>query len=397
MHRQTLLSGMRVLDLSRYLPGPYATLRLADMGADVVKVEEPKAGDPLRHLPPTGEKNGFLFQMINRNKRSLALDYRRPEGQELLRRLVVEADVVVESFRPGVMASWGLDAATLTQINPSLIYCSVTGYGQEGKMAQMAGHDLNYNALTGVLDGVGRLGEPPGIPSVQIADLAGGLAGSEQILAAWVHRLQTGEGTVLDISMVDVLYGWQAYALSLQQSGHPVSRGNHVLGGGVVGYNLYETADNQYMALGALEPKFWNRFADAVNRPEWKERGLTPIVADPDLYREVQALFRSRTREEWTRIGREADCCLTPVFSLSEAVDSRLAKDRRAVFSERKMPSTLLPNGGTLREEGPGPQVASAPRLGEHTEERLAEAGCSQEEIARLVREKVISGGVNPG
>ncbi|PTX54989.1 crotonobetainyl-CoA:carnitine CoA-transferase CaiB-like acyl-CoA transferase [Melghirimyces profundicolus] len=397
MQRQTLLKGMRVLDFSRYLPGPYATLRLGDMGADVVKVEDPEGGgDLLRHLQSPGSESGLLFRMLNRNKRSLAVRFRKPEGRELLHQLIEDIDVVVESYRPGVMARWGLDAETLRGINPRLIYCSITGYGQEGRMANLAGHDVNYIGLAGILDGVGRRDGPPALPSIQVADLAGGLAASEQILAAWIHRQNTGEGAFLDLSMMDVLYGWQAYALFLEQTGQAPSRGAHVLGGGVVGYNVYETGDGKYMALGALEPKFWDRFCEAVGRLEWKGRGLTPVSSDKSLYADIQALFRSKSREEWTRIGEEADCCLTPVLSVTEAIDSPLAVDRNGFITESQEGSSVsLPNGGTLKQ-GAVSDITPAPRLGEHTKMLLIEAGYSPEEIGRLQKNRVIEGGGSP-
>lgn len=399
MRRGDFLKGMRVLDFSRYLPGPYATMRLADMGADVIKVEDPHIGDPARHLPPLAEETGRLFLLLNRNKRSLAIDVKTEVGREIIHRMIPKVDVVVESYRPGVMARFGLGAKTLRSIHPGLIYCSLTGYGQRGAMSGQAGHDINYTAVTGLLDGIGLPGGSPAVPTVQLADLAGGMAASEQILAAWIRRLRTGEGAVLDVSMVDVLYSWQAFPLAVEQSGQPVTRGSHVLCGTMVAYNVYETRDGRYVALGALEPKFWNRFCDAVERPAWRDRGFTPPDDPSGLYREVAKLFRSKTMEEWMRIGEAVDCCLTPVLTLSEAVDSPLARERQSFFTldHPGEGPQVLPNSGALlaRGERAGNPVTPAPRRGEHSAEILLETGFGREEIGRWMEEGIVEGG-NP-
>ena len=398
--RQDFLKGMKVLDFSRYLPGPFATMRLADMGADVIKVEDPHIGDPARHLPPLAEETGRLFLLLNRNKRSLAIDVKTEAGREILHRLIPKVDVVVESFRPGVMARFGLDAETLRKIHPGLIYCSLTGYGQHGPMASRAGHDINYAAVTGLLDGIGTYGGPPSIPTVQVADLAGGMAAVEQILAAWVRRLRTGEGAVLDVSMTDVLHSWQVFPLALEQSGEKVTRGSHLLCGAMTAYHVYETADGRYVALGALEPKFWNRFCDAVGRPEWRDRGFSPPDDPSGLYREVAELFRSRNLEEWVCIGEEADCCLTPVLTLSEAVRSAQARERENFFALDHPTEgfQVMPNSGFLssRDKREGNPVTPAPRRGEHTVEILQEMGFRREEIDRFMEEGIVEGGKSP-
>ena len=243
-------------------------------------------------------------------------------------------------------------------------------------MASRAGHDINYAAVTGLLDGIGTYGGPPSIPAVQLADLAGGMAAVEQILAAWVRRLRTGEGAVLDVSMTDVLHSWQVFPLALEQSGEKVTRGSHLLCGAMTAYHVYETADGRYVALGALEPKFWNRFCDAVGRPEWRDRGFSPPDDPSGLYREVAELFRSRNLEEWVRIGEEADCCLTPVLTLSEAVRSAPGPGAGETFSRwiiRRRGFQVMPNSGFLsaRDKRTGNPVTPAPRRGEHTVEIL--------------------------
>lgn len=397
IRRGDFLKGMKVLDFSRYLPGPYATMRLADMGADVIKVEDPVIGDPARHLPPLAEETGRLFLLLNRNKRSLAIDVKTEAGREILHRMIPKVDVVVESYRPGVMARFGLDAETLRSIHPGLIYCSLTGYGQRGPMAAQAGHDINYAAMTGLLDGIGIPGGFPAIPTVQLADLAGGMAAVEQILAAWTRRLRTGEGALLDVSMTDVLHSWQVFPLAVEQSGHPVTRGSHVLCGAMIAYNVYETKDGRYVALGALEPKFWNRFCEAVGRQEWRDRGFTPTDDPGGLYREVAELFRGKTMKEWMRIGEEADCCLTPVLTLSEAIDSPLAQERESFFTldHPREGTQVLPNSGSLSARGKrtGNPVTPAPGRGEHTAEILLEMGFSREEIGRWMEEGIVEGG----
>ncbi len=384
------LAGLRVLDLSRLLPGPYATLVLADLGAEVVKLEDPCGGDYLRHLAPLGEAASGAFLALNRNKRSLALDLKASGGAAVLRRLVRSFDVLVESFRPGVLDRLGAGQAALRAENPRLVVCAVSGYGQDGPYRELAGHDINYCAIAGAL----ALNGPPEAPlpfGVQPADVAGGawvaVAG---ILAALHRRAATGEGGVVDVSMTDGVLGMLALPLGQAWArGAPLRRGEELLSGAAACYRTYRTRDGRFVALGALEPKFFARFCAAVGRPELAERQLEDGGRGP--VQELVALFASRTREEWARLGREQDLCLTPVLEGDEPrQDPQLRA--RGLFGEvdapgegRRVPALATP----VRVDGGRVQFRPAPELGADTEDVLARAGFTEGEIDDLRRRGV--------
>ena len=379
------LQGLRVLDLSRLLPGPYATLVLADLGADVVKVEDPSGGDYLRWMPPmAGEQSGW-FHALNRNKRSLALDLRRPEGPAALLRLARRFDVVVESFRPGVMARLGVGYDALAAVNPGIVLCSISGYGQDGPYRDRAGHDIDYVALAGVLSVNG----PPERPvplGVQVADVAGGswpaVAG---ILAALLGRSVTGKGAWVDVAMAEGALAMMALQQGAADAeGRALRRGGEQLNGGSACYAVYRTKDGGFVALGALEPKFFRAFCDAVGRPEL---GLTQFDdggAGPRA--EVEAIFASRTREEWGAFAALHDVCVMPVLTGDEPRrDPQLV--HRGSFVEvptpwegRAMPGLASP----VRIRGVEAPLRPAPRIGADSEEVLAGSGFDAAEIAVL-------------
>jgi crotonobetainyl-CoA:carnitine CoA-transferase CaiB-like acyl-CoA transferase len=379
------LAGIRVLDLSRLLPGPYATLVLADLGADVVKVEDPAGGDYVRWMPPlAGQQSGY-FHALNRNKRSLALDLRRPGGPEALRRLAARADVLVESFRPGVMDRLGVGWEALSRENPRLVFCSISGYGQTGPYRLRAGHDLDYVALAGVL----ALNGAPDAPlplAVQVADVAGGawpaVAG---ILAALFRRSATGRGAHVDVAMVEGALGM----LALQQGaadarGEPLRRGAEMLNGGWACYGVYRTRDGRFVALGALEPKFFEAFCDAVGRPELVERQYDE--GGRGARAELEAIFAGRTRDEWGEFAAAHDVCLMPVLEGDEPRhDPQLAG--RGNFLEIETPwegRAMRSLASPVRVSGSEPPRRPAPALGADTDRVLAEAGFGDAEIASL-------------
>ncbi|MFO0583573.1 MAG: CaiB/BaiF CoA-transferase family protein [Anaeromyxobacter sp.] len=379
------LDGVRVLDLSRLLPGPYATLLLADLGADVVKVEDPDLGDLLRHVPPLAGEQSGAFHALNRNKRSLGLDLRRPEGVATFLRLARRADVVVESFRPGVLARMGLGWEVLHRENPRLVLASITGYGQDGPYAARAGHDLDYVALAGVL-GLGGPPDRPVAPGVQVADIAGGswpaVAG---ILAALVGRERSGQGAHVDASMLEGALALMALPLAMAQArGTPLARGRELLGGGTACYGVYRTKDGRHVALGALEPKFFATFAAAVGRPELAARQFEDDGRGPRA--ELEGIFRSRTLAEWEAFAAEHDACVAPVREGDEVLrDPHLAA--RGAFLEIETPweGRALPGvASPVRLAGVEPPRRPAPRVGEHSEDVLAEAGFGVGEIAAL-------------
>jgi crotonobetainyl-CoA:carnitine CoA-transferase CaiB-like acyl-CoA transferase len=310
------LTGLRILDFTRLLPGPLATMQLAELGAEVWKVEHPDRPDYVREALPQQAGVAAYYRALNRSKRSLSIAYDQPEGLEALRARIREADLGIEQFRPGVMDALGLGVEDVWAINPRCSYVSLTGFGQQGPRRDQAGHDLNYLALSGILslnrDARGR----PVIPGFQLADIAGGsyLAVSACTLALLAAQ-RTGQGEYVDVGMAGGLLPlltlpWADY----QATGELPANGHTPLSGAWVNYQVYETADGRWVALGALEPKFWERFCEAVERPGWKAwLGETP-AAHP----EVAALFASRSRDEWAALGARVDCCLSPVLALDE-------------------------------------------------------------------------------
>lgn len=339
------LAGIRVVDLTRLYPGPYATLLLSDLGAEVVKVEDVAEGDPLRGLPEQ-------FEALNRGKRSIAVDLKAREGPALLRRLCAGADVLVEGFRPGVLERLGCSPAALSRELPRLVICSLTGFGQTGPHAGAAGHDIGYLAVGGVLSCCG-LGPVPALPGAQIADFfAGGQQAVVAVLAALLERASTGRGRLLDVAMAEGTM--QALLPRLADSSS-----ENVLRGDRPCYRVYACRGGGAVALGALEPKFWERFCAAVSRPEWADRGF-----DRALGPEVDALFAQRTREEWDAVLRPADCCGEPVLEPSELRGHPLFEGLFAGDLPRTFPA-LVPTAELSRRP--------APRRGEHTTEVLRE------------------------
>jgi len=376
------LAGLRVLDLSRLLPGPYATLVLADLGADVIKIEAPEGGDYLRWMPPLTGKVSWAFFALNAGKRSVAIDLKKPEGVAALRTLAKQADVLVESFRPGVMDRLGLGYATLAADNPRLVYCALTGFGQTGPYRDVAGHDLNYMALAGALGLGGPVDRPPQVLPVQVADISGSLWALVAILAALQARNMNGQGRFLDVSMTDGVTGFLTAALAphVGSGAAPPVRGADVLTGGQASYNVYATSDGGFLSVAPLEPKFWLTFCQCVGRTEWLKRQF-----DPSLKAEVAALLATRTRAEWEAIFAGTDACVEPVLSSAE-----IAKHPLHVARGMLIESEGLTRLRTPTRHPDAPPAGKAPALGEHTRAVLSEAGLSDEQIAQLVAAGVI-------
>jgi crotonobetainyl-CoA:carnitine CoA-transferase CaiB-like acyl-CoA transferase len=384
------LAGLRVLDLTRLLPGPMCTLHLADMGADVIKIEDPAAGDYARWYPPLRHTHSALFLALNRNKRSVKLDLRRAEGREAFLRLAETADVIVESFRPGVMDRLGVGYEAVKARNKRIVFCALSGYGATGPYRDRAGHDINYCSYAGVSDQIGPAGGPPVAPNFQIADLAGGaLSAAMGILAAVVDQRATGTGRFVDVAMADCTLAHAVIALSsLIETGVSPARGGHRLSGGFSGYGFYETKDGKYMSLGALEPKFWANFCRAVGREDLIAKHEVAVAGAEAaaITAELAALFKTRTRDEWTRLLEPADCCAAPVLSIAEALDNEQFRARGMVVEVEHR------EDGRFRQFALPVQFSDfafsvdrpAPRHGEHTAEVLAEAGLSKDEIAAL-------------
>ena len=375
------LTGIRVLDLSRLLPGPFLTMVLADMGADVVKVEDPRVGDYLRALPPAKGGIAGRFLAINRGKRSLALDLKNPVARDAFLEMVTKADVVVESFRPGVMDKLGLSYATLAAKNPKIILCSISGFGQTGPYAHRAGHDLGYIALAAAhREGDGA----PGMPGVQIADLAGGaLWGATAILGALVGRARTNKGAHLDISMTEGALALLAAEIGNMDCGATPTRGKEAINGGLACYSVYKAKDDRYLAVGALEPKFWIALNTAIGRPP----NMAEIVGKPHeqakTRAELAAIFATKTAAEWDEILAKHDCCVEVVLETTELPDHPLHRAREVFFTIDGGPGVgpvLQVRTPIGRPTNPGPP----PRLGQHSRDVLAEYGFTAEQIAAL-------------
>jgi crotonobetainyl-CoA:carnitine CoA-transferase CaiB-like acyl-CoA transferase len=317
------LAGIRVLDLSRLLPGGYCSLLLADYGAEVLKVEDTGAGDYLRWAPPQHpgaqpSAASAMFLALNRGKQSIRLNLKVREGQEVLFRLVREHDVLLESFRPGVMERLGVGYERLRAEHPGLVYCAITGYGQDGPDRDRPGHDLNYLARGGLLGLTGERDGPPVAAAGQIADLGGGaLMAAFGILAALHERDRSGEGQLVDVSMTRGAQSWLAMVAARFFADAAVPRrGELELAGGLACYRTYACADG-WVALGALEPKFWQALCAGLDRPDLVDRQLDPAVAG-----ELEVVFAARTRAEWAAFARAHPCCLEPVLDLDEALDA---------------------------------------------------------------------------
>ncbi|WP_226482513.1 CaiB/BaiF CoA transferase family protein [Natrinema amylolyticum] len=378
------LDSVRILDLSRLLPGPYATQLLADAGADVVKVEDTEAGDYARHTPPMTERDvGALFDSVNRGKRSIALDLKSGAGRAAFYRLVEEADVVFEQFRPGVAERLEIDYETLAEHNEDLVYCSLSGYGQTGPYAERAGHDLNYVGVAGLLD-MTREDEAmaPQIPGYQIGDLGGGLFAAFSIVGGLLSRELGNGGEYVDVAMTDVVASFSQAIAHGALTGDDPRPGETALTGEFPWYDVYETADGRYVTLAALEPKFWTAFCEEVDREELIDAHGTDDPAELAAVREeLEALFASRSRDAW--LADLSDETMTgPVCTPAEAVEHPQLEARGLIERPDDAPPRVgFPATGT---NVPEHRDESVPAHGEHTDELLAEVGYDESERADL-------------
>lgn len=382
MTQQGVLDGVRVLDLSRMLPGPYCSMILADHGAQVIAIEDKKFQD-----------DGLFFSDLNRNKRHLSLNLKSPQGLEVFFRLVEKADVILEGFRPGVVARLGVDYQAIRQKNPRIIYCSISGFGQTGPSRLRAGHDVNYLSASGVLSLIGEKNRPPSIPGVQVADIAGGgLNAVIGILLALLAREKTGEGQYIDISMTDGMVGFLSLPYFFAQiSGLPPQKGDALLSHRYACYNTYETADGRYLALGAVENKFWRGLCDHLQCPEY-----TPLQYDDEKREEIidylRRTFLAKTLAVWEAELVDLDICCTVVKTMDEVLTDEL-------FQEREMVYTYTDASGAKRHgfgipvkmsRNPGSIRTMPGAFGEGTREILAEAGYSNEQIAAMIEGGVV-------
>ena len=378
-----MLKGVTVLDATRLLPGAFCTLVLADLGADVIKIEEPGRGDYMRWLPPMAGKHSAGFNALNRNKRSITLNLKAAAGRDAFLTLAKTAQVVVEGNRPGVMDRLGIGWEVLHAANPKVVMCSITGYGQDGPLASAAGHDINYMAVAGALSMTGERGGAPLPLGLQIADVGGGAMGAAvAILAALLDVERGGDGRHLDVSMMEGALTWTAGAQASVAAGAPdPGRSNWLLTGAHPCYRVYPCADG-YLSVGALEPKFWEALCEAVGRPDLAPFGLASAEDAETAIAEMEAVFARHTRAEWAERLRGLDVCVEPVLDVREVQDHPQVRARGLLLDTE--------TGREIR-----PQVVTSPDwrrlpppdLGEHTEEVLAAAGL---DVARLRAEGAI-------
>ena len=366
------LQGIRIIDLSRLLPGPYLTLLMADLGAEVIKIETPLAGDHVRLAPPEMGL-GDMYGTINRGKKSLALNYRNASGRELFLELAKTADVMLEGFRPTIADKYGIGYEAVRAVKPDIVYCSLSGYGQQGPYQQCAGHDFNYLSIGGAFSLNGRPGERP-VPY--------GLPAAIAILGTLVGRERSSQGMYLDVALLDGVISWMTpLALSAYFSGLEVGAGTHPLLGGRAFFNIYESSDGKYLTLAAIEPHFWGDFCKAIDKLDLIERQF-----DPNLGVELETIFRSKTREEWLALFADKDACVEPVNSVEEMLADPQVQARGHVRMEAGKPVGMRSPFVFARQE-----YSPAPALGADTRALLEEINVSDEEINALAARGIIA------
>ncbi len=387
-----LLEGVKILDLTRLLPGGYATLLLADMGAEVLKIEDPWQGDYIRDFAPKiGGTDSAHFCALNRNKKSFKLNLKEREGKEVFYNLVKEYDILVEGFRPGVMEKLELGYEKLAGYNPALIYCSLSGYGQDGPYRLRPGHDINYISIAGAMGINGRRDDDPVVPAFQVADIGGGgLLGAVGILAAYINKQRTGKGQYIDVAMLDGVVSWLTmYITAFLAYGHKPERGGEQLNGGQICYNVYRTKDGRHVSVGNIEKKFWEEFC--------RVSGMTGLLdlqtsGGKEEFDAMKQFFQSRTRDEIVEMFNGVDTCIEPVLDFSEVMEHPQVVHRGLITGLE------FPDGVTVKTVGHPLKFTGAaeekdglpPALGEHTEEVLVRLGYGRERINELKARKII-------
>ncbi|MCL5961332.1 MAG: CoA transferase [Chloroflexi bacterium] len=388
------LRGVTILDMAKRLPGAICTLLLADMGAEVIKIEDPREGDGFRGQPPPLVRDeSALFLAINRNKKSLKIDLKKDEGKEVFFKLVKQADVVFESFKPGTMDRLGLSYEVLREHNPALIYCAISGYGQEGPYRDRPGHDINYIARGGVLALTGIEGKPV-IPGVQVADLgAGSFMAALGIVSALYGRKQTGQGRFVDISLHDGVVFWaMQHILESGITGGAPVRGDLFLGGRWACYNVYETKDGKYVTVGSLEPKFWQNFCRALGREDFVPYQFKVGEKQAEMKAALRETFRTRTRDEWTAFFKDVDTCVEPMLEMPEILSDPHLLYRKTIFDfDHPTEGRIKQVASPISLSDDRAEVRTPPPAwGEHNREILGRLGYSGEEIERLEAHGVV-------
>ncbi|MDP3295734.1 MAG: CaiB/BaiF CoA-transferase family protein [Nevskia sp.] len=339
MTSNPLLHGVRVLDLSRLLPGPFCTLYLAQLGAEVIKIEEPNGGDYARAM------SAEMFSAVNRGKKSVTLDLRQAADVALFKKLVVDADVLIESFRPGVMDRLGCGYEVLKAINPRLVFAALTGYGQTGPYRDRPGHDMNYRGYAGELEQTGNASTGPAVGNLQVADIAGGaLSCAVGILAALLGTKSSGVGSFVDVGMMDATLAMQVLSLSaIRTFGKSPPRGGDFLSGALPNYGVYECADGKHLAVGSLEPKFFAEVLKLIGRADLAKLPCAPGKAGEPLRQELIALFKTRSRDEWETLLAHEETCVSAILTPSEALKNEQVVARNMVVDDNGKPAFNLP------------------------------------------------------
>ncbi len=388
------LEGIVVLDFTRLLPGPFCTQLLANLGADVIKIEDPKLGDYMRSVPPIVHDVSYPFVMVNRGKRSLAVDLKAPEGQEILRKLVGRADILVEQFRPGVMARLGADYDALAMLNPKLIYCSFSGFGQNGPYKDLPGHDINFEALAGILSVSRNRDERPTIPSVPVADLAGGFNAALAILVSLRTRDRTGRGEFIDVAIYDTAVTLLVLGLArFFATGEEPVAGETLITGTFPFYSLYETKDGGWLSVAAVEPKFWERMCDLIGAPELSGKQFVEAADRGAVAETLAARFRERTLAEWESMFFAEALPIAGVRRMTEVVTDPQVKARGL------LPAVDVPGVGKLQViSHPAKHTATqirnparVPTKGQDTEAILRSLGYSSRQIGAFTKKNVIA------
>ena len=380
-----LLQRVRIIDLSRLLPGPYCTRLLADMGAEVVKVEEPIRGDYLRSLAPQEDGVSLAFELLNRGKKSVALNLETKQGQEILNRLLATADIVLESYRPGTAKRLGCDFESVRKVNPRIIYCSLTAYGQSGPYKDLPSHDINVLALSGFLslNGEGK----PVVPAVQVGDLAGGMLAAFSVVTALFAREQRNEAQYIDASMLDVLLSWLTIPLALH-----LDRNTSMLTGELPFYRLYLTKDSRFLSVAAIEPQFWAGLCTLIERPDLIPDQFSPEPRRTEVIETLQSIIATKTAHEWFTLMRENNLPCSPLLNLDEVLQDPHARERNMILEKTLMPATHRAYVGSPCKIAGQDEVVlkPSPRLGQHSSELLMEVGYSASEIQSFAQTGII-------
>jgi len=379
-----LLEGIRILDLSRLLPGPYCTLLLADMGAEVIKVEEPGRGDYLRSLAPFENEVSAAFELLNRGKKSIALNLETRQGQMILHKLAATADVLLESFRPGTTKKLGCDFESIREVNHRIVYCSLTGFGQTGPYKDLPGHDINFLALSGFLSLNGKT--EPVVPALQVGDLAGGMLAALTITTALIARQNRSEAQFIDASMLDALLSWLTIPLALHRSENA-----SMLAGDRPYYRVYRTRDSGYLTVAAIEPQFWEELCRLISRPDLLPDQHSPEPRRTEVIEAIQSVLAQKTSREWFTIMRQHKLPCAPMLTLDGVLNDPHARERHMLIEKDRLTRGLTYVGSPCKITGlDAVDLFPSPKLGQHTTELLKKVGYAEREIADILQKGIV-------